>query len=60
MDATIVYMFAVCLPKNIVYLIPQTLLLYLFLKASVPLMIRKGLVPKEVLLKKHDEPNINW
>ena len=60
LDATIVYMFAVCLPKNIIYLIPQTLLLYFFLKASVPLMIRKGLVPKEVLLKKDNEPNINW
>ena len=59
-DATIVYMFAVCLPKNIVYLIPQTLLLYFFLKASVPLVIRKGLVPKEALLKKANEPNINW
>ena len=60
LDATIVYMFAVCLPKNIVYLIPQSLLLFLFLKAAVPLVIRKGLVPKEVLLKKDNEPNINW
>ena len=60
LDATIVYMFAVSLPKNIVYLFPQSLLLYFFLKASVPLMIRKGLVPKEVLLKKDNEPNINW
>ena len=59
-DATIVYMFAVCLPKNILYLIPQTLLLYFFLRASVPLVIRKGLVPKNVLLKKDNEPNINW
>ena len=60
LDATIVYMIAVSLPKNIVYLIPQSLLLYFFLKAAVPLMIRKGLVPKEVLIKKDNEPNINW
>lgn len=59
MDATIVYMVAVSLPKNIVYLIPQSILLYLFLRSAVPLLIQKGIVPKETILKRKKVPNIN-
>ena len=48
-EASIVYMWAVSLPKNIIYLIPQTILLYVFLRAVVALPIRKGMIPKETL-----------
>lgn len=46
------YMVTIALPKNIVYLFPQVILLYFFLKATVPLLIRKKLVSKEVLPRK--------
>lgn len=49
LDATILYMWAVSLPKNILYLIPQVILLYVFLRAAVILPIRKGMIPKETL-----------
>lgn len=48
-DATVIYMYAVTLPKNIIYLIPQSLLLYGFLKAATPLLLRTKIIPKEVI-----------
>ena len=51
-EATMVYMGVVSLPKNILYLFPQAILLYLFLRSSVPLLIMNGLVPREVLDRK--------
>ena len=48
-EASLLYMWAVSLPKNIIYLIPQTILLYVFLRAVVALPIRKGMIPKETL-----------
>ena len=51
-DATMTYMILVSLPKNIIYLFPQSILLYLFLQASVPILIMNRIVPKEVLPKK--------
>lgn len=52
-DATITYMVLVSLPKNILYLFPQAILLYFFLKASIPLLVMNRIVPKEVLLRKN-------
>ena len=40
LDATITYMNVVCLPKNIIYLIPQSALLYFFLKQSFVLLYK--------------------
>ena len=40
------YMFYLALPKNIIYLIPQTILLYLVLRALIPIFKRNDLVPK--------------
>lgn len=53
-EASILYMWAVSLPKNIIYLIPQTILLYVFLRAVVVLPIRKGMIPKETLPNKYE------
>ena len=53
-DASILYMWAVEIPKNIIYLIPQTILLYVFLRAAVVLPIRKGMIPKEVIPTKYE------
>ena len=55
-EATWVYLGLVSLPKNIIYLIPQTILMYLFLKAAVPLLIRRGIVPDGVLKRKYYMP----
>ena len=52
LDATITYMNVVCLPKNIIYLIPQSALLYFFLKVSVPLLIKRNIVPIETIATK--------
>ena len=51
-DAMLVHMVLISLPKNIIYLFPQTILLYFFLKATVPLLIINRIVPKEVLERK--------
>lgn len=56
LEATWVYLGLVSLPKNIIYLIPQTILMYLFLKSSVPLLIRRGIVPDGVLKRKYYMP----
>lgn len=53
-DASLLYMWAVEIPKNIIYLIPQTILLYIFLRAASVLLIKKGMIPKEVLPTKHE------
>ena len=55
-EATLTYMGLVALPKNIIYLIPQSILLYGFLKAAVPLLVRRGLVPEGVLKRKYYKP----
>lgn len=52
MSAVYLYMVTIALPKNLVYLFPQTILLYFFLKTTIPLLIRKKLIPKEVLPRK--------
>lgn len=51
-EGTIQYMYTISLPKNIIYLIPQALFMYFFLRLSVPLMVRTGLVPKNVIREK--------
>ena len=43
------YMLLLSLPKNIVYLIPQTLLLYFVLRGVIPVLIRFNFIPKQVL-----------
>ena len=53
-DASLLYMWAIEIPKNIIYLIPQTILLYIFLRAASVLLIKKGMIPKEVLPTKHE------
>ena len=52
-EASIMYMVGVSLPKNIIYLIPQSILLFVFLRATVALPIKKGMVPKETLSTKN-------
>lgn len=52
-DAMFAHMILVSLPKNIIYLFPQAILLYFFLKATVPLLIMNRIVPKEVLERKN-------
>ena len=56
-ESTIVYMAAVTLPKNIIFLIPQTILMYLFLRFATPLLIRKDIVPKGVIQLRNNKPN---
>lgn len=51
-SAVYLYMITIALPKNIIYLFPQVILLYFFLKTTIPLLIRKKIVPKEVLPRK--------
>ena len=46
------YMLLLSLPKNIVYLIPQTLLLYFVLRGVIPVLIRFNFIPKQVLSRK--------
>ena len=53
-EASILYMWAVSIPKNIIYLIPQTILLYAFLRAAVVLPIKKNMIPKETLPNKYE------
>ena len=51
LEASLMYMVTVSLPKNIIYLIPQAILLFVFLRAAVVLPIKKGMIPKETLSK---------
>ncbi len=46
--ATKLYIFTLSMPKNIAYLIPQTLLVYLGLKALVPALKPLGLVNEQI------------
>ena len=48
-NQTVLYMFTVTLPKNIIYLIPQSIVLYVFFKLSLPLFERRGLIEQEVI-----------
>ena len=43
------YMLLLSLPKNIVYLIPQTLLLYFVIRAILPILIRFNFVPRQII-----------
>lgn len=45
-DALRDYISFISLPKNIVYLIPQTLLMYLVIKAILPLFKRNNIIPR--------------
>lgn len=47
--ATITYMITITLPKNIVYLFPQSILLYVFLILVLPLFEKKNIVSKEII-----------
>ena len=53
-EESILYMWAVSIPKNIIYLIPQSILLYVFLRAAVVLPIKKDMIPKETLPNKYE------
>lgn len=47
--ATFAYMVSVTLPKNIIYLFPQSFILYIFLLLVLPLFEKKNIVSKEVI-----------
>ena len=47
-DATMTYFYTVSLPKNIVYLLPQSALLYLVFKAVVPILKTLGYVDERI------------
>lgn len=46
------YMVLLSLPKNIIYLIPQSLLLFLAIRAVIPILARFNYVPKEMIIRK--------
>lgn len=48
-DGTISYMLTISMPKNIIFLIPQSILLYLTFRLVVPLFERNDIVSKEVI-----------
>ena len=47
-DATMTYFYTISLPKNIVYLLPQSLLLYLVFKAVVPILKTTGYIDDRI------------
>lgn len=49
LPATITYMITITLPKNIIYLFPQSILLYLFLILVLPIFRKKNIVSKEII-----------
>ena len=49
LPATITYMITITLPKNIIYLFPQTVLLYGFLILVLPLFEKKNIICKEII-----------
>lgn len=49
LPATITYMVTITLPKNIIYLFPQSILLYGFLILVLPLFEKKNIVSKEII-----------
>lgn len=49
-EATIDYMLFISLPKNLLYLIPQSALMYVFLKAVIPVLRARKLIPAEISL----------
>ena len=46
------YMTLLVLPKNVLYLLPQSLLLYIFIKTLLPIMVRFKLINKNVIIEK--------
>ncbi|MCH5172079.1 MAG: folate family ECF transporter S component [Erysipelotrichales bacterium] len=50
---TIVYMVYYELPKNLIFLIPQSLLLYIFIKAISPILVRFRYLDKSQLINKN-------
>ena len=49
LPATITYMVTITLPKNIIYVFPQSILLYGFLILVLPLFEKKNIVSKEII-----------
>lgn len=47
-EQTIVYMLVASLPKNIIYLIPQSILLYIVFKGVLPLLGRSKLIDEKI------------
>ena len=47
------YMVLFVLPKNLVYLLPQSLLLFFVLKTTLPVLKRYKLINKEMVIKKY-------
>ncbi len=48
-NAVGIYMIGISLPKNIIFLIPQSLLLFIFIRAVLPIVKGRGLVSDEVI-----------
>ena len=46
------YALLLSLPKNIVYLLPQSLLLYYVIKVTLPIFARFNLVNKDMIIRK--------
>ena len=57
-DGTISYMLTISMPKNIIFLIPQSILLYLTFRLVVPLFERNDIVSKEVIDSSFKNKNI--
>jgi hypothetical protein len=55
-NGTLTYMLSVALPKNIIYLFPQSILLYYFLKGLCPVLKRRNIIYNDEKLKYDDEP----
>ena len=49
------YVLLMALPKNIVYLLPQSLLLYYVIKVTLPILNKFKLIEKEMLITKKDK-----
>lgn len=55
-NGTLTYILSVALPKNIIYLFPQSILLYYFLKGLCPVLKRRNIIYNDEKLKYDDEP----
>ena len=47
------YMTLLVLPKNVLYLLPQSLLLFVVIRTLLPILIRFNLVNKNVIVRKN-------
>jgi len=47
-EGVMTYMLTISLPKNIIYLVPQSIILYLFFRLVVPLLKKNSIISKEV------------